>query len=152
MVESVSRTPQFFFSASWLPVEGGTDLQILSRRWLPEDGVIRLGGISAPGKLWLLVGVPEGGGALQEPVLDAGEVEQIVEVTTTCGGAAVRLSGPGSHPVELPITIPDASAEEDGEAGPADCEVRFAANYYLMSHEGDQSRTVVLEVLSWSGS
>ena len=152
VVESGPQMPQFFFSSSWLPVEGGTDLQILARRWLTENGVIRLGAVPGPGKLWLNVGIPEGGGALQEPVMAAGAVEQSVTVTTTCGDAAVRVAGPGSHSVELSIAPPMAAEAEDdtAETGPAECEVRFEANYYLMSRDGDQSRTVALEGLSWS--
>jgi hypothetical protein len=148
VVESGPKMPQFFFSSSWLPVEGGTDLQILARRWLTENGVIRLGGLASPGKLWLSIGVPEGGGALQEPVIDDGATEQIVSVATTCGDGAVQISGPGSHSVELPIALPEVGEGEEDR--PNACEVSFTANYYLMSREGDQSRTVALEGLSWS--
>ncbi len=148
VVDSGPKMPQFFFSSSWMPVEGGTDLQILARRWLTEDGVVRLGGLTSAGKLWLNVGIPEGGGALQEPVMKEGAVEQSVSVTTTCGDAAVQVTGPGSHSVELPIALPERGEAE--EAGPAECEVSFTANYHLMSQEGDQSRTVALEGLSWS--
>lgn len=148
VVESGPKMPQFFFSTSWMPVEGGTDLQILARRWLTEDGAIRLGALSEPGKLWLNVGIPEGGGALQEPVMAEGAVEQTVSITTSCGQAAVQISGPGSHSVELPIEMPEGDAE--GENRPGECEVRFAANYHLMSREGDESRIVALEGLSWS--
>lgn len=148
IVESGPTMPQFFFPSSWLPVEGGSDLQILARRWLTENGTIRLGGLTAAGNLWLNVGIPEGGGALLEPVMAEGAVEQSVTVTTTCGGAEVQITGSGSHSVELPIALP---AADQGEAqSPGECEVEFAANYYLMSREGDQSRVLALEGLSWS--
>ena len=32
--------PMFYFSSGWLPVEGGTDRQILGRRWLSEAGTV----------------------------------------------------------------------------------------------------------------
>lgn len=140
--------PQFFFSSSWLPVEGGTDLQILARRWLTDDGIIRLGGISIPGRLWLSVSIPEGGGALQEPVMAEGAVEQSVSVTTTCGDGAVQVSGAGTHSVELPIALPASGEGENNQ--PSECEVRFNANYHLMLREGEQRRTLMLEQLSWS--
>lgn len=159
VVESGPRMPQFFFSSSWLPVEGGSDLQVLARRWLTENGSIRLGALTDPGTLWLNIGIPAGGGALEEPVMAEGAVEQSVIVTTTCGDAQVQISGPGSHSVELPIQLPgDAESESDAagetteaaESRPSACEVRFDANYYLMSREGDQSRVIALEGLSWS--
>lgn len=148
VVDSGPKMPQFFFSSNWLPIEGGTDIQILARRWLTEDGVIRLGDLTSPGKLWLYVGIPRGGGALGEPVMAAGATEQSVSVTTTCGEAAVQVSGPGSHSVELPIALPEAG--EDGSDRPRECEVNLTTNYYLMAREGDQSRTLALEGLSWS--
>lgn len=148
VVESGPKMPQFFFSSSWLPVEGGSDLQVLARRWLTENGSIRLGGLAGPGELWLNVGIPEGGGELQAPVLADGATGQSVSVSTTCGGGEVQISGPGSHAVALPIELP-ASAE-DSEMAPSACEVQFDANYYLMSRTGDQSRVLALEGLSWS--
>ena len=148
VVESGPKMPQFFFSSSWLPIEGGTDLQILARRWLTENGAIRLGGVTDAGSLWLNVGIPEGGGALQAPVMADGAAEQRVLVTTTCGGAEVQVSGPGSHSVSLPIApVEGVEGEEDR---PSECEVAFEANYHLMSREGDQSRVLALEGLSWS--
>lgn len=144
--EAASQIPQFFFSSAWLGVEGGTDLQILGRRWLTGDGVIRLGGLSEAGSLRVTLGIPEGGGPLEAPVLEEGAVEQTVSVTTSCGDAAVEVSGPGSHTLVLPVALPDADAEA------ADCEVRFSANYYLQSSEGDERRTLALEGLSWSGA
>lgn len=149
VVEPGPEMPQFFFSSNWLTVEGGTDLQTLGRRWLTDDGMIRLGALTVPGALRLTLGIPEGGGALQEPVLDEGAVEQTVSVATTCGDAEVRVSGPGSHSFELPIALPSAS-DADESAARNDCEVSLSANYYLLSQEGDERRTVALEGLSWS--
>lgn len=140
-----TTAPQFFFSSSWLDVEGGTDLQILARRWLSEDGVIRLGGVEESGRLRMLVGIPEGGGQLQAPVLEDGAEEQVLSISTTCGEASTSLSGVGTHAVELPIAVPAASA--DGTRG---CEVLFSANYYLRSQDGDETRTMALEGLSWA--
>ncbi len=143
-----AQMPQFFFSSNWLSVEGGTDLQTLARRWLTDDGVVRLGGLTSPGELWLRVGIPQGGGALQEPVITDGEGEQMVMVTTTCGDAAVQVSGAGSHAVTLPISLPEAGEETQAAAG--ECEIRFHANYHLLSQDGNERRTMVLEGLFWS--
>ncbi len=107
--------------------------------------------MTGPGKLWLSLGIPEGGGALQEPVLAEGSAEQSVTVTTTCGDAAVQVSGAGSHSIELPITFLETEDVESEGAGPQECEVSFVANYYLLSREGDERRTVALEGMSWSG-
>jgi hypothetical protein len=123
-------------------------LQTLARRWLTDDGVIRLGSLASAGELWLRIGIPQGGGALQEPVITDGEGEQQVTVTTTCGDAGVQVSGAGSHAVTLPISLPQQG--EEGQAAAAECEIRFQANYHLLSQDGSERRTMVLEGLSWS--
>lgn len=149
--ESGGAMPQFFFSSAWLSVEGGTDLQVLARRWLTEDGVIRLGGLAAPGKLWLRIGIPQGGGALQEPVIADGETTQQVTVTTTCGDAAVQVSGAGSHSITLPIALPQPG-EEGAAVATGECEIGFDANFHMLSQDGNERRTMVLEGLFWEQS
>lgn len=137
---SSATAPQFFFSAAWLPVEGGTDLQILARRWLSEDGVLRLSEIPGEGTLYLRVGIPNGGGAQELVMTDESSVPA-VHLATTCGDYETAVSGSGSHVVEVPVV---ATAEEDA------CDISFSSNYYLLSQDNLSRRTLALEDISWS--
>lgn len=134
-----ATAPQFFFSASWLPVEGGTDLQILARRWLAEDGVLRLSEIPGEGVLYLRIGIPRETGS-QELVLDEGATVPAVHVATTCGDYETAVTGSGSHVAEVPVAI---AGDERA------CDISFAANFYLLSKDNMSRRTLALENVSW---
>jgi len=133
-------TPQFFFSAAWLPVEGGTDLQILARRWLAEDGVLRLSEIPGEGTLYLRIGIPRGSGSQELVMTDESSVPA-VRLSTTCGDYETAVSGSGSHVAEVPVA---GGIEEDA------CDVSFSSNFHLLSRDNMSRRTLALEDLSWS--
>lgn len=135
--------PAFYFSPEWLPIETGTDLQILGRRWLRADGLIRLGELTRPGTLWLQIGIPTPREGEHELVLDEGATEPQVEVRSTCGTPSQRLQGVGSHQVMLEI-----GPGEDGVLA-AQCEVAIDANYTMVALEDGARRTIALECLSW---
>jgi hypothetical protein len=132
-------TPQFFFSSEWLPVEGGTDLQILARRWLAEDGVLRLSEIPGEGTLYLRIGIPRESGSQELVMTDESSVPA-VRISTTCGDYETDVSGSGSHVAEVPV-----SAEIEGNA----CDVSFSSNFHLLSRDNMSRRTLALEDLSW---
>ncbi|MDX1501112.1 MAG: hypothetical protein R3325_02035 [Thermoanaerobaculia bacterium] len=145
VAESSGDSPMFFFPSGWQPVEGGTDLQVLGRRWLSETGSLRLSEVVRPGSLWLMLGVPTGAGKVEDLVLDEGAATPQVVVTSDCSAEleSVTVSGSGSHGLELPVEVgPDGEARE--------CQVTFEANYYLVSLETLARRTVALENLAWS--
>ena len=137
---SSGEAPQFFFGSTWLPVEGGTDLQILARRWLAEDGVLRLSEIPGTGTLYLRIGIPRGGGS-QELVLTDESTVPAVHLATTCGDYETAVSGSGSHVVEVPV----AGGDEEGG-----CDISFSSNFYLLSQDNMSRRTLALEDLSWA--
>jgi hypothetical protein len=139
------EVPKFYFSPTWLPPEGGTDLQILARRWLGDDGVIRLSDIAAPGRLWVTIGIPEGRGELQELILEEEADEPVATIGASCGGFATQVTGSGSHILEIPV-------EPQDEGTGTDCEVTFTANFYLLSRDNMSRRLLALESLSWSAS
>ncbi|MDH3253566.1 MAG: hypothetical protein OEM62_01130 [Acidobacteriota bacterium] len=139
-VSASSSAPSFFFSPAWLPVEGGTDLQILARRWLENDGVLRLSELSGAGMLYMRIGVPQGGGP-QELVVEGDTSLPTVRLETTCGDWETAISGSGSHVVEMPV-VP-------GE-GETVCDIAFSADFYLLSRDNLSRRTMALEELSWS--
>ncbi len=135
--------PAFYFSPEWEPIESGTDRQILGRRWLRADGVIRLGELTRPGTLWLQLAVPDPAGGALELVLDEGATEPEVVVHNSCGDLTESRAGVGSHQLRLAI-VPPAD-----ETLPPECEISIDANYRLISTEDRTRRTVGLESLSW---
>ena len=132
--------PAFYFSPEWLPVEGGVDRQVLGRRWLRDDGVLRLGELTRPGTLWLQIGVPVAVAGEQELEFEEGATAPEVTLSSTCGDFAATYVGNGPHYVLVPI---------GGEPMPSECELAIDANYTLISLEDRQHRTIALESLSW---
>jgi len=144
--EAGDGLPMFFFSAGWQPVEGGTDRQVLGRRWLGESGSLRVAEIRRPGAVLLLVGIPTGESKVEDLVLAEGASgEQSVRIASSCGDFEATISGAGSHRVVVPV-----GAGEDG-AAPAECEISFESNYYVISLETLERRTIALENLAWNG-
>jgi hypothetical protein len=137
---SGTETPKFFFSPTWLPVEGGTDLQVLARRWLEGDGVLRLTDVPSAGTLRVGIGIPRADGP-QELVLGEGASQPTIRVETTCSGYSTEVSGSDSHIVAIPVS---------GTGGESACDITFSANYYLLSRDNMSRRTMALEELSWS--
>lgn len=133
--------PAFYFAPEWLPIEGGTDRQILGRRWLQADGVIRLGQMTRPGILWLQLGVPTPVSGVQEMSFDEGASEP--EVTVAGCGFDETFVGSGSHQMRIAI-----EAGADGSLA-EECEIAFDTNYTLIAIEDRVHRTIALESLSW---
>ncbi len=141
--DSSQGFPAFYFSPEWQPIESGTDLQILGRRWLRADGVLRLGELTAPGRLWLQIAIPAPLAGEQLLELDPEAAEPEVVVHCSCGDVTEVRRGSGSHQVMLSI-VPPADPEV-----PPECEISFDANYTLIGVEDRVRRTVALESLSW---
>ncbi len=135
--------PAFYFSPEWLPIEGGTDLQILGRRWLKADGLIRLGELTAPGALWLQIGVPEARDGELEMLFEDGATAPEVVVSSSCGVPSQTLRGSGPHHVLLEVRAGDEGVL------PEECELAIDANYTLIAIESQVRRTVALESLCW---
>jgi len=143
--DSVADTPMFLFPEVWRAAEGGTDRQVLARRWLGGTGSLRLAGIRGDGHLWMSVGIPVPDERTEELVLDEGETTPMVDVATTCSDFTQRLEGRGGHSISIAV---------GGGAGelPAECEVSFDSNFYLIELDTLGRRTVALENLAWSPS
>lgn len=132
--------PVFQFSPEWLDSEPGRDRQVLARRWLTGPGRLRIGGLEGAGQVLLRLLLPTASGE-QELVLAEGASQQGAMVGSTCGDVEVRLAGPGSHDVVLPITPVD-----DGDS----CDVEITPNFYLLELQSGKRRAVSLDVLAWS--
>ncbi len=141
--EATEGFPAFYFSPEWEPIDSGTDRQVLGRRWLRADGVIRLGELTRPGTLWLQLAIPEPREGELELVLEEGATAPEVIVRSSCGDLSETRSGIGSHRVMLAI-VPPAD-----ETLPPECEISLDANYKLISIVDRTRLTVGLESLSW---
>lgn len=143
--EAGEGMPMFFFTSGWQPVEGGTDRQVLGRRWLGETGSLKVAEVRRPGEVLLLVGVPTGESKVEDLVLEEGASEQSVRIVSSCGDFEATIAGPGSHRVVVPI-----GEGEDGTV-PEECEISFESNFYVISLETLERRTIALENLAWNG-
>lgn len=142
IAEQGAGFPEFYFSSDWLPIEPGTDQQILARRWLAGDGALRVGQIGQSGSVWMRLGIPSGSNR-QEMMLDEGAVEPTASVAA-CSGFEAQLAGTGSHTLEIPLPLTDE--------GPGECEITVSANFVLISKENAEKRTVALENLAWTAA
>ncbi len=137
--------PMFNFSPSWLPTEGGIDNQILGRRWLSSDGVLRLAEIPGPGTVRLALRLPEPRAGEDDLVYAEGYSSPGLRITSSCGGQEFSISGFGAHVVEIPI-----QAGSDG-ATPGSCELRFQPFSQLIEKRSLHTRAALLEGLAWQG-
>lgn len=103
--------PSIEGSGDWLTVEPGADRQVLASRWLAGEGDLVVAGARAPGSLWLRLWVPVADHPDARLEFAEGDHEQEVRLTTICGGAAVVVTGPGLHEIEVPV---DPRDREDG--------------------------------------
>lgn len=143
--EGSENVPMFFFSPSWMATEGGTDAQILGRRWLTAEGVIRLAEISTPGVVRLSLRMPEPRPEAEDAVLDEGYTEPELVLTSTCDDGEHTLTGYGSHTLKIAV-----SADAEGNV-PEECEISFEPHFRLIERHTLQARAAMLEGLSWGG-
>lgn len=138
-----SKAPMLHFSPSWMATEAGSDAQVLARRWLAQDGTLRLADVAAPGTLRLSLNLPEPGNQ-EDLVLEEGHQEPSVSIESDCGGGfSTTLAGFGPHLVEVPV-----QAGEDGSV-PDICELTFDVHSHLLERRTLQTRAVLLEGISW---
>ena len=103
--------------------------------------------MASAGGVLLLVGVPSKSEEGRELVMEEGaEGDLAVAVSTSCGDFEATLTGTGSHQVYVPIGV-----GEEGEL-PAECVVEFQPNFYLVSMDTLERRTIALEGVSWAGA
>lgn len=133
--------PHFGFSPTWLPVEPGSDRQVLARRWVAGRGAVRLVDQRGGGTLWMVVHVPPMDVPDYKLVLDPGATTPSVMLAANCGGADATVSGPGLHEVELAMTPPPPGSF---------CRVLVTANYVLEPiNSTGRKQSASLENIAW---
>jgi len=139
-----SAVPMFYFSPSWLPLEAGTDVQVLGRRWLTDEGVIRVAEVPAAGRVGLWMEISEAIAQVEEMSLLEGETEPRIDITSTCGGQEDSVAGYGVHEIQVTVL-----ATEDGSL-PEECEIVLRPNYQVVEVATLARRSVGLQILTWS--
>jgi len=139
-----SAVPMFYFSPAWLPLEAGTDVQVLGRRWLTDEGSIRVAEVPAEGTVWMQLQISESVLGAEEMSLLEGESEPRFDLTSTCGAEEISVSGYGVH--ELQVRV---QATEDGSL-PEECEIVLRPNFQIVEVDTLARRSVGLEILTWS--
>lgn len=140
-----TTVPMFYFSPSWLPLEAGTDVQILGRRWLTDDGTIRVAEIPGTGTVWMQLQLSAALPQVEEISFLEGESEPQVVLASTCGGEEITVAGYGLHEIELRV-----EAGVDGEL-PTECEIVLRPNFQIVEVDSLARRSVGLQILAWSG-
>ena len=140
-----SAVPMFYFSPSWLPLEAGTDVQVLGRRWLTDEGTIRVAEIPDSGTVWMQLHISEAIEGVEEMSFLEGETEARVDLTSTCDGAELSLSGFGTHEARIQVTT-----TEEGLL-PEECEIVLRPNYQIVEVDTLSRRSVGLQILTWMG-
>ena len=139
-----SAVPMFYFSPSWLPLEAGTDVQILGRRWLTDEGTIRVAEVPSTGTVWIQLLLSDARPQLEEMSLLEGESEPQVALTSTCGGEETTVSGFGVHEMQVRV---EANAEG---LLPEECEIVLRPNFQIVEVDTLARRSVGLQILTWS--
>jgi hypothetical protein len=142
VVPAPGAGPRVTFSPSWLPVEAGTDKQVVARRWLGDQaGDLRVDAIPAAGTFWMSFRIPPGDGAEERLVRhDAASNTAAAVVRGTCGAVETGISGTGLHDVEMPV---DAAGAASG------CGISLLPNFHILSANRPLPRSVSLEVAAW---
>lgn len=140
------KAPMFYFSPTWLPLEAGTDMQVLGRRWLTEEGSIRIAEIPSEGSVWMRLRLPDPASEVEELVLMEGETEPMVTLGGSCNAEEITVAGLGFHEIEVPV-----QASEQGQV-PGECEILLQPNFHILEVDTLDRRSLALEILSWSGA
>ncbi len=140
-VPAQSPGPRFAFSPTWGPIDPGGDRQVMARRWMAEQGAIRVLDQPGPGVVWLMVQIPPMDRPDFRLALAPGASVPNVLVQSNCGGTEANISGPGNHEMEVVMDTPPP----DGV-----CRVELSANFTIQSQTAvGPKRSISLENIAW---
>jgi len=131
--------PMLYFSEAWQGIEPGSDQQVLARRWLSKDGIIRVKEVPGVGRFRFVVEIPGPGEREGSLVLDEGWTEPAVEIDGDCTATPVTIAGYGRHVVMIELQVPKT-----------ECDVTFEPRFVRVIDDIDQERALVLENVAWS--
>lgn len=131
-----------FADKVWMAAEATGDRQVPTRRWLINQGAVRLIDVKAPGTAWMVLRIPDGTGEGQRLVVNEGANTPSVLIRSTCGDQSTSISGPGFHEVNVAVSGPP----QDGAQA---CRIVLAPNFYLETPDANVHRSVSLENIAW---
>jgi hypothetical protein len=140
--------PRLLFSAAWLPLETGSDKQVVARRWLAQQpGEIRVDSLPGPGTLWLAFRIPPGDAANEKVIYhdSAANIPGAV-IRDSCGGKETVISGPGPHGVDMPLGAPVAAGQDNV------CRISVIPNFHIVATEvppPHPPRSLALDNAAW---
>lgn len=134
--------PGFAFADAWDELEAGADTQVLGRRWLEGDGIIRVLNLEVPGSVWLRLDIPEEGGPNGRTIAprNPGQAPTL-EIASTCSGVSRMIEVPGVREEVLPVYPLDGAPE---------CEILFSANYRLVDPKARRTDVAALEIIAFT--
>lgn len=129
---------RFVFDDAWLPVEAGTDVQVVARRWLTGSGALEVSRLPQDAaELGLVLQIPAATDGLRL-VLAEGADQASLLVTTDCSGFEAQMTGPGIHEIRVPV-----------EWGTESCRLRFEPTFHLVELESLRRLAASLEQLGY---
>ncbi len=143
--EPSPAAPAVRFSPNWLPIEPGTDRQIVARRPLAGagPGTFQIGPVQGPGEILLRFGLPVPGSGRLERL--SAESTSKIRLSSSCGEFQAELPGePGADGsgVETLIPVPVTTA-------PVECDVKVEPNFLVRTSDQADGRSISLEILAW---
>ena len=129
---------RFLFEGAWLPVEAGTDVQVVARRWLEDEAAIQIVALPEGAReLGLVLRIPAPSDALRL-VPEEGSDQAAVLVATDCSGFEAQVAGPGTHEIRVPV-----------EWGTESCRLRLDPTFHLVEIDSLRHLAVSLEQLGY---
>lgn len=131
--------PGLAFGGSWGPAEEGSDLQVLARRWLFQEGSLDLSGLAGPVRVELGLLLPEEGEGARKVLLEGAE-GAVLRVSSPCATEEAVVEPPGPHTVRL-----DLHPGDDGR-----CTLGLEPSFVFVDMQTLARRAAALERLTVS--
>ena len=136
--ELSTEGPRFAFDGSWLPVEAGTDVQVVARRWFHGAASLEIAALPPEAEsVWMVLRIPAPSDELRL-VPGSGAGQPTILLTTDCSGFEAEVSGPGLHEIRVPV-----------DWGGESCRLRLAPSYHLVELTSLRRLAASLEQLGY---
>lgn len=132
------KAPHFAFPGDWGNPEGGSDRQVLARRWLLGKGRIEVERLTSPVDLLIGFEIPDPTPGHDRMVFSGSSTAPTLFISSDCNGPEVSVSGHGLQWVHYPV--------EPASAGR--CVLELKTNFKLVAMDGSPDRSIALDTLA----